>query len=130
MNMLDINASMPALSLWQPWASLIFDLRKTIETRSWPLKHRGLLAIHAAKRICKESCEQFGYDYKTIPRGAFLCIVNVEDCVQFPHVLARPDEYGDFTAGRYGFILQVIKRFPQPIPEVGRQGLWTWKQAA
>lgn len=40
----------PVLSLWQPWAQLIVAGRKTIETRSWSTKHRGPLAIHAAKK--------------------------------------------------------------------------------
>jgi hypothetical protein len=43
---------MPAVSLWQPWASLIAVGAKTIETRSWPAP-KGLIgqriAIHAAK---------------------------------------------------------------------------------
>lgn len=41
---------MKALTLWQPWASLIAVGAKTIETRSWPTKHRGRIAIHAAQR--------------------------------------------------------------------------------
>lgn len=41
---------MKALSLHQPWASLIAMGVKTIETRSWSTSHRGLLAIHAAKK--------------------------------------------------------------------------------
>ena len=38
-----------AISLWQPWASLIALGGKKIETRSWPTKYRGPLAIHASK---------------------------------------------------------------------------------
>lgn len=41
---------MKAITLWQPWASLIAVGAKTIETRSWSTKYRGPLAIHAAKR--------------------------------------------------------------------------------
>lgn len=40
---------MKALTLHQPWASLVAVGAKTIETRSWPTKHRGPLAIHAGK---------------------------------------------------------------------------------
>jgi activating signal cointegrator 1 len=39
---------MKALSLWQPWASLVALGVKTIETRSWSTSYRGPLAIHAA----------------------------------------------------------------------------------
>lgn len=37
------------LSLWQPWSSLMVHGVKLVETRSWPVKHRGRLLIHAAK---------------------------------------------------------------------------------
>lgn len=38
---------MKALTIRQPWASLIAAGVKTIETRSWSTKYRGRLAIHA-----------------------------------------------------------------------------------
>lgn len=38
---------MKALTLHQPWASLVALGVKTIETRSWATKHRGPIAIHA-----------------------------------------------------------------------------------
>ena len=40
---------MKAISLWQPWASLLVTGRKRCETRGWPTSHRGLLLVHAAK---------------------------------------------------------------------------------
>lgn len=40
---------MKALTIRQPWASLIAAGVKTIETRSWSTKYRGPLAIHAGK---------------------------------------------------------------------------------
>ena len=46
--------TMPCISLHQPWASLIGN-GKLFETRSWPTNHRGLLAIHAAKRFTPEA---------------------------------------------------------------------------
>lgn len=117
---------MRALSLWQPWASLICDGRKTIETRNWEMLYRGPLAIHAAMRVEKDACEDFGYDWRTIPRGAVLCIVNVTDCVRFPHPLAPPDPYGDFYEGRFGILMAMREKFPEPIPAKGHQGIWYW----
>ena len=38
---------MKALTIQQPWASVITMGVKTIETRSWSTKYRGPLAIHA-----------------------------------------------------------------------------------
>jgi len=44
---------MRALTLWQPWASLLVmgaDRPKTMETRPWKTEYRGRLLIHAAKK--------------------------------------------------------------------------------
>jgi hypothetical protein len=41
---------MKAISLWQPWASLVAIGAKRIETRSWPTDHRGPIAIHAVTK--------------------------------------------------------------------------------
>lgn len=40
---------MRAISLWEPWASLIRTGAKTWETRSWETKYRGRLLICASK---------------------------------------------------------------------------------
>ena len=42
---------MKVLSLQEPWASLIKENIKHIETRSWKTNYRGELFIHASKRI-------------------------------------------------------------------------------
>ncbi len=42
---------MKAITLHQPWASLVAQGIKTIETKSWSTHYRGRLAIHASKRI-------------------------------------------------------------------------------
>ena len=46
---------MKALTLWQPWATLIALGLKCYETRSWSTNYRGALMIHAAKRPCRLS---------------------------------------------------------------------------
>lgn len=45
---------MKAISLWQPWASLVALGEKKFETRSWYTPYRGPLAIHAARRWTRE----------------------------------------------------------------------------
>lgn len=42
---------MKALTLTQPWATLIACGAKRIETRSWSTTYRGVIAIHAAKGL-------------------------------------------------------------------------------
>ncbi len=46
---------MKVLSLTEPYATLIKENRKLVETRSWKTKYRGELYIHAsATKISKE----------------------------------------------------------------------------
>ena len=42
---------MKALTLWQPWASLVAQGHKSIETRCWTTKYRGELAVHSAAKL-------------------------------------------------------------------------------
>lgn len=61
---------MKALSLMQPWATLIAIGAKRIETRSWSTNYRGPLAIHASKRFPK-GARSFTTDpivYETVRR--------------------------------------------------------------
>ena len=46
---------MKALSLSQPWATMVAIQAKRIETRSWSTPYRGPLAIHAAKNFPPEA---------------------------------------------------------------------------
>jgi hypothetical protein len=48
---------MKALTLTQPWASLVAIGAKSIETRGWRTSYRGPLAIHAAKGFPKDAVD-------------------------------------------------------------------------
>src|SRR5260370_37615147 len=100
---------MKALTLYQPWASLIVDGIKMLETRPRPLSHRGYLAIHAGLKVDVEACKEFGYDWTDIPRGAVLGIVNMVECLPTTHPLVKADAYGDFRPGRYAYFLELIQ---------------------
>ncbi|MGF6354041.1 hypothetical protein ABIE27_001951 [Paenibacillus sp. 4624] len=47
---------MKAVTIIQPWATLVALGVKKLETRSWATKHRGDLAIHAGQKVDKEAC--------------------------------------------------------------------------
>jgi hypothetical protein len=141
----DLSPASPqllALSLWQPWASAIGPL-KTIETRSWITRHRGLLAIHAAKRWQSDQRE-FAEDMRvwldrrnrpslpiTFPFGCIVAVVDLIDCRPTDDrswvVLLDEIElaFGNYQPGRYGWILANIRPVREPIPCPGAQGLWT-----
>jgi hypothetical protein len=42
---------MKAITLYQPWATLVAMGKKRIETRSWSTNYRGSLAIHAGQNM-------------------------------------------------------------------------------
>ncbi|HVM07165.1 MAG TPA: ASCH domain-containing protein [Acidimicrobiales bacterium] len=188
---------MKAISLWQPWASLIAYGVKTIETRSWSTPYRGRIAIHAAKTTkgidqlpgdCEGKTEGgwvYGYlgDFQAsycrrtsdeghrgdtqlvclvddvspmgsvdldMPLGAVVATAMLVDCVRTERILWEPDRfdvkgnlvewsrfagcpswadarvaeeqrpYGDFSPGRWAWLLRDIMPLEVPIPARGR----------
>src|SRR4051794_27044458 len=96
---------MKALTLTQPWASLVAIGAKKIETRSWPTRYRGLLAIHAAARGMRAARQTatappfsnallkaaynpwphpYGADLVELPLGAVVAIVRLVHCLPTP----------------------------------------------
>lgn len=145
---------MKALSLTQPWATLVAIGAKRVETRSWPTNYRGPLAIHAAKtfpRWARDLCDELPFadalwDFlpdgtaASLPRGAIVAVARLAGCVRFTQSRSYqlPDgvslklevgdseyAFGDITPGRYGFILSDVLRLVEPIPCRGALGLWT-----
>lgn len=144
---------MKALSLWQPWASAIAGGSKRAETRSWCTSHRGPLAIHAAKRPITvyeragyedygawiAAMEQLGEDWlDELPYGVIVATCTLVDCrgtgTFGPEIDEEKPGYadcfwterdmGDFSPGRFGWVLENISRLKEPIPYRGRQGLF------
>lgn len=58
---------MKAITIWQPWASLLACGGKRFETRSWATSYRGPIAIHAAapsiRRILKKCFPMRDWSY-------------------------------------------------------------------
>lgn len=48
---------MKAITIWQPWASLLVRGEKLYETRSWATSYRGPIAIHAAARPVQQTID-------------------------------------------------------------------------
>jgi hypothetical protein len=127
----------PCLSLWQPWASLIMVGLKQHETRHWPTRVRGLVAIHAAKRVDVEGapdalCEfAWGPDWAAaVPRGAVVALAELTACLPTEGPLGGvtlADEHaGNFGPGRFAFRLENVRPLAIPIPTLGRQGFFSW----
>ena len=122
----EIQRHMKALTVWQPWASLIADGRKRYETRSWPTRHRGPLAIHAGKNsgaIGKAGIGRF-------PLGAIVAVAEIVQCHRTEDIRDSLSEeelgVGDYSPGRFAWELVNVNPIEPPIPARGYQGLWEW----
>lgn len=134
---------MKALSLTQPWATLVALGEKRIETRSWPTKYRGPIAIHAAKGFpgwAKHQCFMPAFasvlirhnlSPENLPLGRILCVTSIEGCLKTEALFELSEKrraFGDYTSGRFAWILGcVVKVFEAGIYARGALGLWNWK---
>lgn len=127
---------MLALSIRQPWASLILKAGKDIENRCWPTKVRGRILIHAAKGMTRGehddaiafgiaailadpknagankvvTLRDLGFAFDDLQRGGIIGSVEIVDCV------SKSDS--PWFVGDFGFVL----RDPQPLPFVPWKG--------
>lgn len=127
------------ITLHEPYASYIRDNHKIFETRHWTTTHRGLLAIHAGKTVNQdmigvladefpdELSRYFDHDFKP----GIVAICRLIHCYPTDGKLVdriSELEYalGDYSPGRFGWQLQLLETFDEPIPATGSQGLWDW----
>jgi len=102
-----------AISLHQPWASMIAQGAKTIETRTWPTDHRGDLLI-----VSTQSPEMPGFLC-----GYALCVVNVVDCRR----MAVEDENAarvKWRPGLWAWVLRDVRPVIEPFRVRGYQRIY------
>lgn len=139
------------LTVRQPWASLIGFKEKEIETRSWKTNYRGTLYIHAGKSIETDICHQnlfikalnkHGiFMIQDMPTGVIIAKCNLVDIQRIKEndginavlenhwmVIGNEYEFGDYTEGRYAWILKDIELLDKPIPAKGKLSLWEYKE--
>ena len=112
-----------ALTLIQPWATLIVQGHKTIETRTWQTAYQGWLAIHAGKST------DLVDDPAKHTFGAIVAIARLVDCRPIT-VEDEPAALVKSEPGRYAWELTDVCPLDTPIPMRGYQGLWRPKPAA
>jgi hypothetical protein len=136
---------MKALTLTQPWASLMALQAKRIETRGWRTCYRGEIVIHAAKgfpKWAKETCEEpdfvkglGGLTAAQLPLSVGLCVVRLLGCIRTEDmhkaeaVYGRKpsvDElkFGDYSEGRYAWLTEYVRPIINQVPVKGALGLW------
>jgi hypothetical protein len=131
---------MKALSIQQPFASLVVHGLKRYETRSWPTSYRGPLAIHASRIVRmaqRERCwrppirgllAQAGIAPSDLPLRCLVGVVRVVDCVPAPDLIdeldARERELGDWRDGRHAWLLADAVPLAVPVPWPGQLSLF------
>lgn len=136
----------PVISLWQPWASLIFERIKKHETRgpNTPLPHVGVPVGIAATakfpplRFISEELHEIcmdvwgcGYNF-TLPQGCILGTVIFDERQAVEKLSRTRDDQtcGDWTPGRFAWPIRDLCKFADPIPAKGKQGWWKFDLAA
>lgn len=109
---------MKAITLWQPWASLLACGAKQFETRSWATSYRGPIAIHAAARDPRAMFETLPTNiqcamspflveryllWDNVPRGAVLATAELVNCYRMgidpkTHRIVLYDSFGNFKS--------------------------------
>ena len=113
---------MKAISIKQPYASLISLDNKRIETRSWPTKYRGDLLIVSSKQPDVAAMEHFGFEKKNLLFGQALCIAELVDC----RPMTKDDEKAarcSLYDGAWAWVLDNIRPI-EPFPVKGQLGLY------
>jgi hypothetical protein len=129
---------MKAITLEQPFASLVSIGVKTIETVPWTTDYRGLLAIHSAESVVEVADPYYrslllsaGVDCEQLPSGKIIAIGRLASCEKVikPNVPCYPElAFSDFTPGLYALGLADIRILATPVPAIGGRGLWDWQE--
>lgn len=135
---------MKAVTISQPYASLIASGSKWIENRTWPTRYRGEIAIHAGKGL-----QYLDRDELTnYPSGCVIAIGNLVACVPIDEIEAKGnDDYKqcdyipgtrnitwgkalqhEHSEGPWCWILEDLRAVDH-VPVRGAQGLWEYEKA-
>lgn len=129
-----------ALSLYEPWASLMSMGKKKFETRSWGTKYRGLVVICSSKTLEVDwrnlpfiaAMREAGIENPNkLPLGCALAVGELVGSWKaetvYPHIDEAERLFGNYADGRFAFEFKNVKRFVKPLPVRGQLGLWDWK---
>ena len=132
---------MKAFTVYQPYAYAIVAGLKGYETRPRRTHIRGRVAVHAGKgkpqfvsmpvSIALPESAVLHYGAVLGPLGAVVGTVEIVDCVPVEDLIGKLSErervLGDYTPGRFAWVLKNPVMFDRPIPVRGFQGWWNWE---
>src|SRR5574344_2239294 len=131
---------MKVLTIKEPFATLIKNKVKYIETRSWKTNYRGELYIHSGlAKLTKEVRERKGlselYNENELKYGYIICKCNLVDCIYMTEEFIKQEQEknpknfiaGRYEVGRYDWVLDNIEPI-KPIEAKGQLGIWNYKK--
>lgn len=121
-------SNFPALTIKQPWASLIMLGVKDIENRSWTTGYRGPLWVHAGKAWADDEWPDdpalrfFDFSHFTresihVPRGSLLGTVDLCNII-------TDSESPWAIKGQNHWVIRNPRSLFKPLPWRGQTGLW------
>lgn len=126
---------MKALTIKEPWATLIISGYKKYEFRSWKTNYRGKILIHAGKTLEKDVEKRFEEYNLKYNMGYIIGEAELVDCIlvdeKFEQELIKLNKtvYGRSGHVRnYAWKLENIKKYEKPIYINGKLGLWNYNE--
>ena len=129
---------MKVLTIKEPFATLIKNKVKYIETRSWKTNYRGELYIQASiAKITKDIKERKElsklYSEEELQYGYIICKCNLIDCIYMTEEFIKQEKEknlnnfiaGIYEVGRYAWVLDNIETI-KPIKVKGQLGIWNY----
>ncbi len=126
---------MKAITIKQPFASLIAAGLKEYEFRTWKTSYRGEILIHAGKGIDKEAMKKFQSLNLVYPSGCIIAKANLTDCIPVTESVKEKLRTRNFLIysgttetpnwNGYGFKLENVETM-EPIFVNGMLGLWEY----
>ncbi len=126
---------MKALTICEPWATLIAQGVKRIENRTWRTHYRGPLAIHAGKSrshwraAAADPTAWLAQYHVPLPSRescAFGSVVAIATLIDVVPLAELPDDLRShpFAEGPWCWILADVRRLEIPIVCKGQLNLW------
>ncbi len=133
--MIKIGDIMKALTIKEPWATLIIDGYKHYEFRSWKTNYRGKILIHAGLSLEKDMLERFKNYPIQCSKGMIIGEATLIDCILVDKNLNQqlrdidPVVYGQSNhVEKYAWKLENVIKYDHPIPAKGMLGLWNYEK--
>ena len=121
---------MKAITIKQPWATLIREGLKEYEFRSWNTNYRGELLIHAGQGIDKQDLEKFKDLNLEYPKSRVVALVELVDCIKIDQKFNKELKdknnrvYGNYDRTGYAWKIRLIKKIDDNKEIKGQLGLW------